>query len=347
MFEQTLLDVGLDHGPVVTSRHRIAAMLAGLAGFLVTWKLLPILFFAASIKTALVYSLLLGTVAALHALMAGYVFAEARRLGLGRFRWLAATLLTSVAGFMLFLIQSARRTGDWKRVTVPLASLFEALLVGVLVLVPLIRTQALDLKGLRDETLYLPAPPPPRIVAVVHERPSKPTPTMVQDGKIIAPTQVPETIVDIVDPPAGPVGPDIGVIGGSGIPGGSQDGVLNSILATLTKAGPPPPVPTQLKPRTAARKMVGGDVQAAKLIHGPKPDYPPLARMARIQGTVRLAALISSDGRIQNLQVLSGHPLLLKAALDAVAQWRYQPTLLNGVPVEVETEIDVNFVLGE
>ena len=125
------------------------------------------------------------------------------------------------------------------------------------------------------------------------------------------------------------------------------DGVLNSILTTLTKAGPPPPVPTQSKPRPVVRKTVGGDVQAAKLIFGPKPEYPPLARMARIQGTVRLEAVISTDGRIQKLQVLSGHPLLLKAAIEAVIQWRYQPTLLNGEPVEVQTEVDVNFVLGD
>jgi protein TonB len=77
------------------------------------------------------------------------------------------------------------------------------------------------------------------------------------------------------------------------------------------------------------------------------PDYPPLARMARIQGTVRLEAVISTDGRIQNLRVLAGHPLLVNAALEAVARWRYQPTLLNGEPVEVVTEIDVNFTLAE
>jgi len=77
------------------------------------------------------------------------------------------------------------------------------------------------------------------------------------------------------------------------------------------------------------------------------PDYPPLARMARVQGTVRLEAVISTDGRIQNLRVLTGHPLLVNAALEAVARWRYQPTLLNGEPVEVVTEIDVNFTLAE
>ena len=335
-----------DRVPVLTSRHRIAAMLAGLTGFLVTWRLLPILFFTVSIKTALVFSLLLGTGVALHALMACYVFAEAQRLEFGRFRWLAATLVTSVAGFLLFLIHSARRTGDWKRATVPLASLFEVLLLGALALVPLVRTQALGLNELQTNFDNRPMPPPPRIVAVVRERASKPAPQVMQDGKIIAPNVIPEKIAQIVENPEVPSGPDIGVIGSFTSTDGIPDGVLKSILVDAARTSPPPPVPLQSLVRPKGRTRVGGDVQAAKLIFAPKPEYPPMARLVRIQGTVRLEAVISADGRIQNLQVLSGHPLLVNAALQAVAQWRYQPTLLNGEPVEVQTEIDVNFILG-
>ena len=86
-------------------------------------------------------------------------------------------------------------------------------------------------------------------------------------------------------------------------------------------------------------------MEAAKLILQVKPEYAPLAKMARIQGVVRLEAVIGTGGTIQNLKVLAGHPLLVKAAIEAVARWRYQPTLLNGDPVEVITEIDVNFTL--
>ena len=86
-------------------------------------------------------------------------------------------------------------------------------------------------------------------------------------------------------------------------------------------------------------------MEAAKLIFQVKPESPPLAKMARIQGVVRLEAVIRTGGTIRNLRVLAGHPLLVKAAIDAVARWRYQPTLLNGDPVEVITEIDVNFTL--
>jgi protein TonB len=109
-------------------------------------------------------------------------------------------------------------------------------------------------------------------------------------------------------------------------------------------APPPPPPP---KAATPKRIRVGGQVENAKLIFQPRPEYPPLAKMARIQGTVRLEAIISRDGTIQDLKVVSGHPLLVKAALEAVQRWRYQPTLLNGDPVEVVTEIDVNFTLSE
>jgi periplasmic protein TonB len=110
----------------------------------------------------------------------------------------------------------------------------------------------------------------------------------------------------------------------------------------MASAPPPPPPP---KPKVVQRIRVGGQVELAKLIYKPEPEYPPLAKMARIQGTVRLEAIIAKDGTIQDLKVLSGHPLLVKAALDAVKRWRYQPTLLNGEPVEVVTEVDVNFTL--
>jgi protein TonB len=82
------------------------------------------------------------------------------------------------------------------------------------------------------------------------------------------------------------------------------------------------------------------------LINQTRPVYPPLARQARIQGTVKLTAIIAKDGTIEKLEVLSGHPLLIPAALQAVKEWRYKPTLLNGEPVEVVTQVDVNFTLS-
>ena len=101
------------------------------------------------------------------------------------------------------------------------------------------------------------------------------------------------------------------------------------------------------KPVTPQRIRVGGNVQAANLVRKVTPVYPPLAKQARIQGTVRFTAVIGKDGTIQNLQLVSGHPLLVAAAREAVRQWVYKPTLLNGEPVEVVTQIDVNFTLSQ
>ena len=95
------------------------------------------------------------------------------------------------------------------------------------------------------------------------------------------------------------------------------------------------------------RIRLGGEIEQAKLVKKINPVYPSLAKQARIQGTVRLEALIGKDGLVINLIALSGHPLLVKSATDAVAQWKYEPTLLNGDPVEVLTEVDVNYTLAD
>jgi len=95
------------------------------------------------------------------------------------------------------------------------------------------------------------------------------------------------------------------------------------------------------------RIRVGGNVQSARLVQQPKPLYPPEAKQARIQGVVQLSTVIGRDGTVQQLEVISGHPLLVPSALEAVKQWVYQPTLLNGNPVEVVTQIDVNYTLSQ
>jgi TonB family protein len=107
-------------------------------------------------------------------------------------------------------------------------------------------------------------------------------------------------------------------------------------------------VASAILPRADGERIkVGGNEQHAKLIRQPRPVYPQEAKEARIQGVVKLMAVIAKDGTIQNLEVLSGHPILVPASLDAVKQWVYSPTLLNGNPVEVQTQIDVNFTLSQ
>jgi TonB family protein len=110
---------------------------------------------------------------------------------------------------------------------------------------------------------------------------------------------------------------------------------------------PPPPPPPGGGTGTPSRIKVGGNVQSANLISQVPPVYPPLAKQAGIEGVVRLSAIIDKGGRIAHLEVISGHPLLVPAALEAVKQWVYRQTLLNGQPVEVQTMIDINFALGQ
>jgi protein TonB len=168
----------------------------------------------------------------------------------------------------------------------------------------------------------------------------------------MAPKSVPKEIVTIKEeelpPPASGVA---GVVGGvpGGVAGGTMGGVLGGIIGAVPSAAPPPPPPPAKKeaPATPKRITIGGNVQQAKLVRQPKPIYPPLAKQARISGVVHLNAVISKDGTIQDLKVISGHPLLVPSALEAVKQWVYQPTLLNGEPVEVVTQIDVNFTLSQ
>jgi len=125
--------------------------------------------------------------------------------------------------------------------------------------------------------------------------------------------------------------------------------VIGGLIGGVAAAAPPPPPPPvkQEVKATPKRITVGGNVQQAMLVNQPRPTYPPLAKQARISGTVRFTAIIGRDGAIQNLTLVSGHPLLVQAATDAVKQWRYKPTLLNGEPVEVVTQIDVNFTLNQ
>ncbi len=129
-----------------------------------------------------------------------------------------------------------------------------------------------------------------------------------------------------------------------GVPGGNAGGVIGGIIGSVPTGAPPPPPPYAAgQPTTPQRIRVGGTVQQAKLIRQAKPVYPPLARQAGISGHVLLSVILGKDGTIQNLTVAGGHPLLVPAAVEAVKQWVYQPTLLNGEPVEVATQIDVNF----
>jgi periplasmic protein TonB len=131
-------------------------------------------------------------------------------------------------------------------------------------------------------------------------------------------------------------------------PGLGLDPLVSSALPTTVATPPAPPPSAAPVPKAPDKpRVVGGDVQAAKLIRKIVPQYPPLAKQARISGTVQLTGVIAKDGGIEQLQVVSGNPLLVPAALAAVKQWLYKPTFLNGQPVEVIAPIDVIFTLSQ
>ena len=219
----------------------------------------------------------------------------------------------------------------------------QALLVGVLVLIPLIYTEALPKQQLMG---YLvapppPPPPPPPPAAAPVIKAAKPM-TEIDNGQLKAPTAIPKKIAMIKeDESASNSG---GVVGGvvGGVPGGQAGGVLGGVLGAIASSAPTA-VP---KAATPQRVKVSAGVTQGLLIRRVQPIYPPLAKQARIQGTVVLQAVIGKDGSIENLHAVSGHPMLIQNAIDAVRQWKYKPYFLNGEPVEVDTQVTVNFTLA-
>jgi periplasmic protein TonB len=234
--------------------------------------------------------------------------------------------------------------------TVLVSFVAQLVVLAIAILIPMIYFDALPKSQL---TSFLvappPPPPPPPPPAAAPPKVVKIIPRQFDAGRLMAPKSVPKEVAMIKEEELPPPSAG-GVVGGvpGGVPGGATGGVIGGIIGSVPVAPPPPPPPVKVdKPVTPQRIRVGGNVQQAKLIRQPKPIYPPLAKQARISGVVRLNAIIGKDGTIQNLTVASGHPLLVPAAMEAVKQWVYQPTLLNGEAVEVVTQIDVNFTLSQ
>jgi protein TonB len=144
-----------------------------------------------------------------------------------------------------------------------------------------------------------------------------------------APVEAPREVKP--EPPPQSFTAAVGGVAG-GIPGGVPGGIVGGI--------PPPPPPPP-----AAPVRVGGDIKEPRKIHDVKPIYPQIAMTAKVQGVVIIEATIGKDGSVTNAKILRSQPLLDQAALDAVKQWKFTPTLLNGVPVEVIMTVTVNFTL--
>src|SRR5271157_5933897 len=239
------------------------------------------------------------------------------------------------------LLESGGRLKTKRGRTTTFAIILEIGLVGLMVLMPLIFTEALPKQQLMTFLVAPPPPPPPPPPAAAPVKVVKQVQTDIVNGELRTPTKIPQKVQMIKEDEAPPpVMASSGVVGGvpGGVPGGSMGGVIGSVLSSTPVAVP--------KIATPQRVRVSSGVQSGLLIRKVNPAYPPLARQARIQGVVILQAQISKDGNIENLQLISGHPMLAPAAIEAVKQWKYKPYLLNGEPVEVETQVQVNFTLS-
>jgi len=230
--------------------------------------------------------------------------------------------------------------------TVTASLIGQMIAVSILILMPLIFTGVLpkaQLISMLTAPTPPPAPPPP---APVEKVLAKPAPRQFLGEVLWAPKTIPKQVAGILEDPL-IEGPSGNVVAPLGVVPGAPTQVIPGLVNAPPL--PPPPVSAEREAALAAplRIVVSRGVQSAKLVKKPVPAYPPLAKQARVQGTVKFTAIIGKDGAIQNLMLVSGHPLLIQAARDAVKQWLYQPTLLNGEPVEVVTEIDVNFALSQ
>jgi protein TonB len=239
------------------------------------------------------------------------------------------------ADAMLEVSWAQRSRRSWTTFT---SFALQAAALGSLLLIPLLRTVSLP------ESRVLPTPVswgPPPAAPVQRQHATTIVQSNLADNVLIAPREIPRHIAKIDETTAPPQVSynEIGVPGSTGTD--SRDGIWKSISESGSRSvlPPPPPAPSVRQFRTS--HMLEGN-----LIRRVEPTYPSLARTARIQGQVLLSAVIGKDGAIENLRVLSGHPMLVGAAVDAVRQWRYRPYILNGDAIEVETQITVNFRLG-
>ena len=230
------------------------------------------------------------------------------------------------------VVDPSIKVGTSQRYTVPFSIAVHSIVILALLVIPLLATNAIPTPAsvLAFATLppAVPPPPPPP------PPPAPPTPQIVAPpNPVAAPVVAPAEIRPEPPPPSFNMG---GVVGGvpGGIPGGVPGGVVGGIQA------PPPPPPAALPPQ-----RVGGAIKDPQRLKYVEPKYPPAAMAAKISGYVIIEATIATDGTVKDAKILRPMALLDQAALEAVKQWRYTPTLLNGVPVEVLLIVTVNFNL--
>lgn len=237
------------------------------------------------------------------------------------------------------LVESVTRSRDRrKRWALVISATVQAGCLLVLVLVPLIYTQALPKAMLKTALVALPKAVSQAVTPAPPARSGPHSIRLLNHNVFTAPTRIPAHANVFNEAPLPPEEP---------VAEGPMNATPGVDLLSMAPAAADRVSRPTAPPSAPQRVPVTSTIEAAKLVSRVQPVYPPIAIQARIQGNVVFHAIISKEGVVSELQVLSGHPLLVNAALDAVRQWRYSPTLLSGQPVEVETTITVSFVLGQ
>lgn len=233
-----------------------------------------------------------------------------------------------------------RRTGYFF-----LSLIAQVFAISILLLIPLIYTDAIDLRQFTQTMLVAPPPPPappPPAAQPIAKTPA-PKRVFMQAGKLLAPTAIPKEIAMLKEE-APPPDAGVGVVGGvpGGVPGGAVGGVIGGIISSAAKAYIP--IAPAAAPKAPIR--VGGRIKAPRALSTPSPVYPVLAQQTRLQGDVVIDAVIDEAGNVVEMKVISGHPLLIPAAMDALRKWKYEPTYLNDVAVPVQLLVTIRFRLG-
>lgn len=264
------------------------------------------------------------------------------RLKLGSGKTVAPALRPRFFSSVLLEVdRTERQRRRWAAIS---SVVFQSLILATLLIIPLMFTESLPKQQLLTFLVAPPPPPPPPAAAapaqVVHRIQSD-----LMGGRLRTPGRIPQKVQMIREeeaPPAIPSGGGVsgGVLGG--IPGGQLGGVIGGIISSTSRVAV---VPKLAEPARPERVRISQGVTVGRLLQKVEPKYPPIARGAHVQGQVLLTAIISKTGEIEDLVLVSGHPMLVPAAIEAVKQWRYRPYLLNGGPVEVETTITVTFQL--
>ena len=276
--------------------------------------------------------------------------------------------------FEQLVVSGAKEKGAKRKLTLPVSMGIHAFVIGGIILVPLLISPDLPIPAKGGINAFFveaaapPPPPPPPPAAAAPKKPAEVKPKIEQPK--IVPQETPKFVAPIETPPEIPQeaaadpglgegeGVPEGVVGGvpegvvGGVEGGVAGGVVGGVVGgevggtgTGTEPAPEPtPTPEPEKPSGPVR--VGGQIKAPQKMKDVAPRYSDMARQARVQGVVVLECVISPEGRVTNVKVLRGSPLLDDSAVEAVKQWVYSPTLLNGEPVAVIMTVTVNFKLS-